>query len=187
MFKMYVDPHIDLTLLEPYMAEEYLALVEQNREHLQTWLPWPRQMRSTDDAMHFIARTRKQWVQDEGFTAGVLYKGELCGIAGYNSLNRKQGHIALGYWLGQAYLGKGIMRKVCSRLIDYAFDIMGLHRIEIRTEVSNVKSRAIPEKLGFTEEGIARHAAYVNDTYVDHVIYGLLAEEWNQRRNCSYT
>jgi len=161
------------------MVTEYLDLVNQNRSELRRWLPWVDSVKSKEDALAFIQRTRKQWVNDEGFTAGILYKGQLSGIAGFNSLNRKQKHVAIGYWLGTSYQGKGIMTKVCSHLVQYAFTAMGMNRIEIRTAVHNPKSRSIPERLGFTQEGIARQSAWVNERCIDYVVYSLLAEEWN--------
>ncbi|MNS61051.1 putative ribosomal N-acetyltransferase YdaF [compost metagenome] len=91
------------------------------------------------------------------------------------SLNRKA---SIGYWLGSAYQGKGLMTKSCKALIDYSFAELGLNRIEIRAGVGNQKSRSIPERLGFTEEGVIRQAELNEDRYIDHVVYGILASEW---------
>lgn len=52
-----------------------------------------------------------------------------------------------------------------------------LRRIEIRTNTGNHSSRTIPERLGFTQEGIVRQGFKVYNRYNDSVIYGLLADE----------
>jgi ribosomal-protein-serine acetyltransferase len=52
--------------------------------------------------------------------------------------------------------------------------------IEIRARTDNEKSRAIPIRLGFKEEGILRQVDYNNDHYYDHVVYGLLKNEWKE-------
>ena len=70
--------------------------------------------------------------------------------------------------------------RACKAYIAYGFNELDLNRIEIRVAEENKKSRAIPEKLGFQEEGKIRQAEWLYDHYVDHVIYGLLAEEWKQ-------
>lgn len=60
--------------------------------------------------------------------------------------------------------------------MDIAFREYGLNRMEIRAAVDNRKSRAIPDRLGFTQEGTCRQAEWIVDHYVDHVVYGLLKE-----------
>lgn len=70
------------------------------------------------------------------------------------------------------------MTRALKSLIAYGFKELGLNRIEVRVAVENKKSRALPERLGFTEEGRLREAERLYDHYVDHIIYGLLTEEW---------
>ena len=59
--------------------------------------------------------------------------------------------------------------------MDHAFGELGLHRVEIKAAEGNRRSRAIPERLGFEQEGILREAECVDDRYMDLVVYGLLA------------
>jgi ribosomal-protein-serine acetyltransferase len=63
-------------------------------------------------------------------------------------------------------------------LIDVGFTELGLHRIEIRAGVENVRSRAIPERLGFTREGVLRGEGRGSGGFYDLVVYGLLEDEW---------
>jgi ribosomal-protein-serine acetyltransferase len=63
-------------------------------------------------------------------------------------------------------------------VLEYSFGRMGLNRIEIRCATENLKSRAIPERLGFKDEGIIRDAEWLYDHYVDHIIYGMLESQW---------
>lgn len=72
------------------------------------------------------------------------------------------------------------MTKACKACIDYAFNELKLHRLEIRCAVENERSRAIPERLGFTNEGTIREAEWLYDHFVDHVVYGMLEREWKR-------
>jgi ribosomal-protein-serine acetyltransferase len=67
------------------------------------------------------------------------------------------------------------MTRAVKALIDHAFGELGLHRVEIRAAAENRRSRAIPERLGFEQEGILREAERVGERYQDLVVYGLLA------------
>jgi len=173
-----IDELTHLQLLEDASAEPLFICVDRNRTELSEWLHWPGSIRSAEDLLPFIAAARRQWLEGRGFTAAIVHQSCLCGIVGHNEYNRRNRHISLGYWLDRDHQGKGLMTKACSALIDYAFGRMKLRRVEIRTAAQNFRSRAVPERLGFTEEGIVREAAVVNGRCVDHVIYGLLNREW---------
>jgi ribosomal-protein-serine acetyltransferase len=79
--------------------------------------------------------------------------------------------------------GKGLVTKTCRALIDYAFNELGLNRMIISCATENQKSRAVPERLGFTQEGILRQSEWLRDHFVDMVVYGLLASEWRVESN----
>jgi len=80
----------------------------------------------------------------------------------------------LGYWLGQEYNGMGLMTQSVRDVIKVGREYYHLNRIDIRCAVENNRSRHIPERLGFQQEGIIRQAEKLTHGYVDHVIYGLV-------------
>jgi ribosomal-protein-serine acetyltransferase len=73
------------------------------------------------------------------------------------------------------------MTASCGCLLDYAFRNLGMNRVEIRCATGNTRSRAIPERLGFKEEGTVRQAEWLYDHYVDHVVYSMLRDEWCEK------
>lgn len=70
------------------------------------------------------------------------------------------------------------MTSACRAMIDYTFYDLCLNRIEIRARTNNNKSRAIPERLGFTEEGILRQEEFHHNQFHDLVVYGIVKSEW---------
>ncbi|WP_338048384.1 GNAT family protein [Paraliobacillus sediminis] len=70
------------------------------------------------------------------------------------------------------------MSRAFKTIIDYGFNDLGLNKIEVNVATENNKSRVLPERFCFKEEGKLRQAEWLYDHYVDHVIYGLLAEEY---------
>ena len=80
--------------------------------------------------------------------------------------------------MGEGFQGNGIMTNSCRALIGILFTEYNLNRVEIQVAPQNLKSRAIPERLGFQSEGFRRQAEWLYDHYVDHIIYGMLAQDW---------
>ncbi|ARK24396.1 alanine acetyltransferase [Sporosarcina sp. P37] len=180
MFVHHVTDDISLKLMSQKDAGELFALVDQSRGHLREWLPWVDSIKSADQYGPIITAWLRQFAEEDGFQAGVLYKGELAGMAGFHSVNYVNKQTSIGYWLAEAYEGKGIMTAAVSSLLDYAFDEYNVHRVEIRCGAGNRKSFAIPERLGFHKEGVIRDGEFLYDHYHDLIVYSKLKEEWKK-------
>lgn len=178
LFCIKVDEDTDLRIFEERHAREVAELVDQNRAYLRKWLPWVDDSRSVEDSKAFIRSSLQQFAQNEGFQAGIWYRGKLVGGIGYHQLDWIDRKVEIGYWLSESHQGKGLMTKACRTLITYAFTQLGLNRVEIHCATENFRSCAIPKRLGFTQEGILRDAQWLYDHLEDLVIYGLLAREW---------
>lgn len=137
---------------------------------------------SVSDTESFIQSGLNQYDANNGFQLGIWFHGNLAGIIGLHSIHWGNQSTSIGYWLGTEFQGHGIMSGACRTLVEMMFEDFKLNRVEIRAAVGNVKSRAIPQRLGFVEEGRIRQAEWLYDHYVDHVIYGQLADEWKSVR-----
>ncbi|WP_027084426.1 GNAT family N-acetyltransferase [Cohnella panacarvi] len=178
MFNHKVNEQIQLKLLEPRHADELYRLSDNNRKHLRQWLPWVDRTQSVEHTREYIQFAMNQYASNNGFQAGIFYQDQLVGCIGLHQIDWTNNKSSIGYWLAEAYQGKGIMSKACATVIHYLFDELRLNRVEIRAAVQNSKSRAIPERLNFTNEGLIRQAEWLYDHYVDHVVYGMLRDEW---------
>jgi ribosomal-protein-serine acetyltransferase len=182
IFRRTVAPGIELKLLETSEAKALFAVAERNRARLREWLPWVDQTRTPEDVRMFILRVMDQYQANLGPQAGVWVNGVLSGTVGCHPIDWSNRNCSLGYWLDSAHEGKGVITRCCSSMLDFAIKELHLHRVEIRCGTGNHRSCAIPQRLGFTREGVVREAEWVNDRWVDLVIWGMLEEQWRKRR-----
>jgi ribosomal-protein-serine acetyltransferase len=182
MFQLVVDAETGLELLEEQHAAELFALVDRNRESLREWLPWLDQNTSADQTRAFIRASLQQHANRNGFACGVRHRGALAGVIGLHAIDWPNRSTGLGYWLDGAQRGRGLVTKSCAVLIDHLFGELGLHRVVVECAVGNVRSCAIPERLGFSREGVLRQREWLYDHFVDHVLYAMVSTEWSERR-----
>ncbi len=97
-------------------------------------------------------------------------------------LEADQPRAEIGYILGREHWGQGYAGEAQRRVIDFAFDEVGLHRLEADTHPDNAASARSLERLGFRREGLLRERWLVGGRRGDSVIWGLLADEWRARR-----
>lgn len=179
-YKLFEDA--ELRLLEESHAEELFDLMDRNRAHLREWLPFLDFTQSPADSLHFIRSTRQQLADNAGIQCGIFYKGKLAGVIGVHAINWLNKKTSIGYWLGAEFQGRGLMTAATRALVDHAFTAWKLNRVEIHCATGNVKSQAIPERLGFVREGISRQSEWLYDHYVDHYNFAMLASEWEAHR-----
>jgi ribosomal-protein-serine acetyltransferase len=176
-----IEQGLSLRSLEHEDTKELFALTDSCRAYLRCWLPWLDATRSVQDTRSFIESALRQSAANLGFQCGIWSDGHLVGVIGYHHVDWPNRSTNIGYWLGEQYQGRGLMTKASRALVDYAFHTWRMNRVEIRCAVENIKSRAIPERLGFRNEGILREAEWLYDHFVDHVVYGMIAKEWAER------
>ena len=112
----------------------------------------------------------------------ALLQGEqIVGVAGFHAIDWARKSTSIGYWLAADRQGSGTMTVAVCALLDHAFDRWELKRVEIRAGVLNARSRAIPERLGFREEGVLRSAERIGTRVIDHVVYVMTARDWRRQ------
>ncbi|HZW68302.1 MAG TPA: GNAT family protein [Pseudogracilibacillus sp.] len=182
MFTYKIDDEVSLRMLTERDAEEFYLLTMASKEHLKQWLGWLDQIRTIEDTLRHINGSLQTFVALGGLPSSfaIIYKGQIAGTIGFNKVSELHRIGSIGYWIGEAYEGKGIMSRAFSEMLSYGFESLHLNRIEVYAATENKRSRALPEKFGFTHEGILRQAEWLYDRFVDHAIYGLLKEEWEK-------
>lgn len=87
----------------------------------------------------------------------------------------------LGYWVDQALAGQGYIPEAAVVMLRFAFEVLGLHRVQVSIIPRNLPSRRVAEKLGLREEGVALRYLEINGVWEDHMRYAITAEEWEER------
>lgn len=93
----------------------------------------------------------------------------------YDEQNRRA---EVGYILDRRYWGQGYMSEVVRCVLDYAFDVIKLHRLEADSDPANIASLALLEKVGFQREGLFRERWNVNGQWLNSTMLGLLRDDY---------
>lgn len=163
----------------------WAALREQSRGFLTPWEPtWP------DDALSRASFRRRQrhvileWHEDSGYSLFVFRREDDRLLGGVTLSNVRRGiaqAASLGYWTGAPFARQGYMSAALQALLPFAFERLGLHRIEAACLPHNAASRQLLVRTGFREEGLARRYLRINGTWQDHALYALLRDDpWRQ-------
>jgi len=123
-----------------------------------------------------------------GFAFSLWSQGVFCGEINVNNVVRgafQSGHV--GYWIDERHAGRGFVPEGLVAVFGYAFDRVGLHRLQISIIPRNASSRRVVEKLQIRDEGIAQGYLQIAGVWEDHVRYAITAEEWDRRREELWT
>lgn len=121
----------------------------------------------------------------EWFQFAVALKGTDV-LIGDCALKVKRGdpkQAEVGYTLSRAYQGQGYASEAVSRLLDYAFGEMGLHRVVAITDQRNEPSYRLLERLGLRREGAFIRNTWFKGEWTSEYLYAVLAEEWPHERD----
>ncbi|QCS43930.1 GNAT family N-acetyltransferase [Natrinema versiforme] len=102
------------------------------------------------------------------------------GTIGLHSIEWETRKAEIGYWLAPDHHGRGYGTEATERVVRYAFDQLGLHRIAARVFEFNEPSKRLLESVGFTQEGVHRDGEFIDGEWQDVYWYGLLENEWRE-------
>lgn len=176
-FCLHVDEHTEVRLLRADDADVLYDVTIRNRESLTPWMSWMDRVIDVSDTYAFLRTAEKEAYEHSAFKAGIWRQGSLIGCIDLHQIDWLNGNARIGYWLDKDYTGHGIMSRAVRLLVEYAFEALDLHRIEIHVATENHRSRRIPERLGFTMEGVLRQVQRMRGAYYDHALYTLLRDE----------
>lgn len=180
MFTVEVESELELALVKSSFASEYLQIVQNERESLGEWLAWPAHAENEEFFLTFIEKSLSDYALGKSMTCAIIFKGKVVGNISFNTINRELDKVEIGYWLSSNFRGQGIVSKSVSKLIDVAFNELKVSKVQISAASGNTQSRSVCERLHFTLEGTITQAENLNGRIVDHAVYGLHKDSWQQ-------
>ena len=181
MFSYRINDETELRLPTELDAIEIFQIVRENLKYLQRWMPWATDDYSLDSARAFIKHNLQSLADKHEFNVTITYCNKIVGVIGFHSLDWTNKSINLGYWVSEEMQGRGLVTRAAEVLINYAFEVMQLNRVQINCDEENSKSRRIPERLGFKQEGMFRQTQWLHDHFENLVVYSMLAEDWKSK------
>ena len=174
------DPVVTLRPLAISDAKAWRQARQRNAAWLVRWdatVP-PGVDPRTSTFRALVKRLRRAARAGTTYPFAVEVDGAFAGQLTVNNIVRGSAQFAsFGYWLDQAYAGRGVMPRAVAMAIDHCFTTAGLHRIEICIRPENTNSLRVVEKLGIREIGYAPRFLHIDGDWRDHRIYAITKEE----------
>lgn len=176
-------PGGDILLRSPRLQdyEAWADLRAASRHFLKPWEPvWPADDLTRSAYRRRLRRYAEERRADQSYSFFLFRtQGEkLLGGMTLSAVRRGVAQCAtLGYWMGEAHAGQGLMTAGVRVLLPYAFGTLKLRRIEAACLPHNARSVALLEKIGFTREGYAREYLCIDGIWQDHFLYAILKSD----------
>lgn len=172
-------------LLRPPRPSDYVEWAELrggSRDYLQPWEPaW------AEDDLTRAAFRRRLGVYAREMELGTAWplfvfdpeEERLMGAITLSNIRRGVAETGtLGYWVGQPHAGQGVGTAAARAMLGFAFGALKLHRVEAACVPSNQASHRVLEKAGFRHEGLARAYLKINGVWADHLLFGVIEDEF---------
>lgn len=135
-------------------------------------------MKSEDDSCGFILGIQESFAVGTLYQWGVELDGFLVGTCTLFHIDRQHRRAEVGFALAPRHWGQRIMSRAVPLVIDFAFRVLALHRIEADADPRNTASLRLLERLGFIREGLLRERYHQLGEVQDAVLLGLLRRDW---------
>jgi ribosomal-protein-serine acetyltransferase len=171
-------------IVRPYRESDAPALQEavaESRDHLRPWMPFADEHQNVEESRDWIIHQVARWLTREGMLVGIWDAATLryLGGTGMHAHDWEIGYFEIGYWIRASAEGHGYVTEAVRLLTDYAFEALKASRVEIRCDEQNVRSAAIPRRLGYVEEGLLRNDSTTPEGELRNtLVFSLIPGEW---------
>lgn len=166
-------------------AQDLFEAVAESRDHLRPWLPFADAHQTVEESRDWIIHTMAQWELREELSMSIweIATNRYLGGTGFAIHSWETGYFEIGYWIRASEEGHGYITEAVRLLANYAFDTLKANRLEIRCDEQNVRSAAVPRRLGFVQEGCLRNDSTKPDGSLRSTfIFSLIPGEWHDTR-----
>lgn len=157
-------------------AEDFARAARESVDTVGRWMPWCTASFSEADARGWFRQCRASKRAGTGYELGVFsaLNGELLGGAALNAIQRHNLFCNLGYWVRQSAQRQGVALRTLRALLPFAFEGLGMQRVEIVVAVGNEPSAALARRAGALFEGTARNRLQLHGRAVPAWMFSLV-------------
>ena len=163
-------------------ALKWQKLRMSSKSFLVPWEPsWDAASCSRRAYLRYFKNSNYLANMDRAYSFLIFKTDDKALLGGINIGNVRRGvsqSASLGYWIGEKYARNGYMKEALKLLIPSLFVDLRLNRIEAATLEENIASKSLLKKIGFKKEGVLRKYLKINGTWRDHILYGLLENDF---------
>jgi N-acetyltransferase len=175
-------PRVILRLLQPEDYDAFLPLTASK----DTWTYFNKDLSNPEELRSWIYVALEERAEHKRMPFTVIDRDthEICGSTSLGNISFYDSRIEIGWtWLGPDFRGTGVNRHAKFALLSYAFEVMKMERVEIKTDNLNERSKAALLKVGMIPEGVLRsHMQMHSNRRRDSAYFGLLKQEWQERK-----
>ncbi|CEN35593.1 GNAT family N-acetyltransferase [Capnocytophaga cynodegmi] len=176
--KLTINENLYLKLVKLSDASDIFNTIDHQREYLGEWLPFIPFIKEVADEENFLKSVLETMEHTKEYVFCIRKDGKFVGLIGFIKPDIANQKTEIGYWISKDYQKQGIVTQATKRLCEFAFNDLGMNRVQLRCAVGNLPSKSIPKRLGFTFEGIERHGERVSEgVFRDLEVYSILKSE----------
>ena len=153
-----------LTLLTTEEVTRFISPPPTTIEGFERFIQWAQRERAAGRYVCFA-------VVPDGYDTAV-------GLFQVRQLDPSFGTAEWGFAIGSAFWGSGLFVSGAELVVDFAFDVIGVHRLEARAAVSNGRGNGALRKIGAVQEGILRKSFLRGGKYLDQSLWAILEQDW---------
>jgi ribosomal-protein-serine acetyltransferase len=176
-FPVALGDEVVLDLTTSADAADAFALVDSERDRLREWLPWIDATVDLAAEREFLETVELANRNGAGLHATIRVAGEFAGLVGLR-LDATDDSAEVGYWLGQHWVGRGVMTRSVAAMIDLAFEEFEVARVRLLAATGNLRSRAVAERLAMTLDGVRPDGEELARGFVDLAAYSISESDW---------
>lgn len=168
-------------LLRPFHLDDTSRLhcaVRESLRELRPWMSWATDEYSERTARDYITIARARWEEHTFYAFAIVRADELLGACTLSSIHSIYRFCNLGYWVRTSCHGQGIAGRAAKLAARFAFEHLGLIRVEIVIGVGNHASVRVAQKIGAHDEGILLNRIVVGTSIYDAHMYSLVPDDF---------
>lgn len=168
-------------LLRPFHLEDAAHLncaVHESLNDLKPWMSWATDGYSERTAREYITIAQARWEEHTFYAFAILRGDDLLGACTLSSVHSLYRFCNLGYWVRTSCRGQGVAGRAARLVARFAFEHLGLIRVEIVIAVGNPASIRVAEKIGAHDEGVLLNRIVVGKSIYDAHMYSLVPSDF---------